>query len=202
MFVERAGARAATSRQLLAETARTTTEPIARFKVHKPEPSRVRPTGRFPGTMTPAACPTSNSRAEWPASGRHFPDRIFGMASETEIDTWLAGYRQTLLEMHATRVEVGGSTSRWNRLADRLQRLHLQLRKEARGRAGITRLINDEVLTIRQWAATHALFWAEAEARAELERQAGAGQTLAEFEAEIVLREYDAGRLNTSWTPK
>jgi len=104
--------------------------------------------------------------------------------------------------MHAVRGETGTAPRRWNRLVDRLQQLHLELRTQARGRAGITALINDDVLTVRQWAAGHALFWDEAIARPELERLAGGGPSLAEFEAKIALREYDAGRLNTTWTPK
>jgi hypothetical protein len=37
---------------LIAEAARTTTKPIARFKVHKPEPPRVRPTVPATGPRT------------------------------------------------------------------------------------------------------------------------------------------------------
>ena len=125
------------------------------------------------------------------------------MPDEAQTDAWLTRYRQTLLDMHECRVtQPGGSPSRWNRLAQRLQRLHLVLREDARGRAGITQMINDEVPTVRQWAATHALFWDEAKARAELERQAASAPSMDEFEAKITLREYDAGRLNTTWTPK
>jgi hypothetical protein len=111
-------------------------------------------------------------------------------------------YRKTLVEMHICRVENGGSSQRWNRLVNNLQRLHLVLRQEPQGRAGISALITDEVLTVRQWAATHALSWDEAAARSELERQAASGPSLSEFDAKIALREHDAGRLNTTWSPK
>jgi hypothetical protein len=111
-------------------------------------------------------------------------------------------YRSTLVEMHTCRVEYGGSSQPWNRLVNQLQRLHLALRQSAQGRAGISALITDDVLTVRQWAAMHALSWDETAARAELERQAASGPSLPEFEAKITIREHDAGRLNTTWLPK
>jgi len=49
---------------------------------------------------------------------------------------------------------------------------------------------------------SRALFWDEQRARAELEREASTDDSLSSFEAKIILREFDAGRLNTSWTPK
>ena len=55
---------------------------------------------------------------------------------------------------------------------------------------------------MRQWAASHALFWDEQRARAELEREASTDDNLSIFEAKITLCEFDAGRLNASWTPK
>ncbi|MBO0868564.1 MAG: hypothetical protein J2P15_08360 [Micromonosporaceae bacterium] len=124
------------------------------------------------------------------------------MSSRPETDARLARYRQTLLEMHEHRVENRGSPRRWNRLVHRLQRLHLVLREDARGRAGITQMVHDDVPTVRQWAATHALFWDEAVARAELEREAALPSSIFEFEAKLILREYDAGRLNTTWKAK
>ena len=56
--------------------------------------------------------------------------------------------------------------------------------------------------TVRQWAASRALFWDEQRVRAELEREASTDDNLSSFEAKITLREFDAGRLNTSWTPE
>jgi hypothetical protein len=63
-------------------------------------------------------------------------------------------------------------------------------------------LIDHEVITVRQWAATHALFWDEGVARTELQRQAAGESSIGEFEAKIILREFDAGRLDTTWNPK
>jgi hypothetical protein len=48
----------------------------------------------------------------------------------------------------------------------------------------------------------YALAWAEGVARAELEREVETDSGLRGFEAEVVLREFDAGRLNTGWMPK
>ena len=105
--------------------------------------------------------------------------------------------------MHGSRVvEAGGAVEQWNEMVDELQEHHLALRADPVGRAGITRLVRHEISTVRNWVATHALFWDEPIARAELERQAGGEPSMAEFEAMIVLREFDAGRLNVTWVPK
>jgi hypothetical protein len=63
-------------------------------------------------------------------------------------------------------------------------------------------LISDDNPTVRQWSAGNALAWDEPTARAELERLAAQPHGLGGFEAEITLREFDAGRLNTTWQPK
>jgi hypothetical protein len=122
--------------------------------------------------------------------------------SSSQVVRHLAAYEDVLLQMHAYRVEAGGGPTRWNRLVHRLQEHHLALRDDPQGRDGISRLIDHDVSTVRQWAATHALFWDEPAARAELERQAAGGASLVEFEAKMVLQEFDAGRLDTAWTPK
>lgn len=79
--------------------------------------------------------------------------------------------------------------------------LHLVVRQTSEGRDGITALMGDECLTVRQWSATNALAWAPQKARAELMREVEAGRRGA-FEAKVTLREFDAGRLNTVWKPK
>jgi hypothetical protein len=104
--------------------------------------------------------------------------------------------------MDKGRIETGGTAKHWNRLVHQLQSLHLALREHTAGRAGISALIDDDVATVRQWAASHALFWDEQRARAELEREAATDHTLSGLEAKITLREFDAGRLNHTWTPK
>jgi hypothetical protein len=112
------------------------------------------------------------------------------------------GYRDALLAMHACRVEAGGDPRRWNQLVNDMQRLQLSLSATPDGRQAITALIEDECLTVRQWSATNALAWSPVQARAELEREASDEQGTAAFEARVTLREFDAGRLDTSWTPE
>jgi len=111
-------------------------------------------------------------------------------------------YRRVLLEMHEARVEAGGGPRRWNRLAQRLQVLHLDLRASEQGRRTISSLMADGNPTVRCWAATHSLFWDESTARGVLEREACDEQSIAGFDAKMALREFNAGRLNTTWEPR
>jgi hypothetical protein len=114
--------------------------------------------------------------------------------------TMLAEFEQTLRSMSASRVAQGGAPRTWNTLVNRLQGLQLTLRKTKEGRVGITRLVSDEDEVVSTWAATYALFWDEREARAGLEARAST-EGLVASESKIVLREFDAGRLDTSWNP-
>lgn len=123
------------------------------------------------------------------------------MDTPADTQVLLAEYRETLVSMDGCRVERGGDPRRWNRLVNRAQSLHLRLSETAEGRAGITGLIDDDVTTVRQWSAVNALAWDEQIARAELERVA-ADNGPGAFNARIALREFDAGRLNTTWQPK
>ena len=110
-------------------------------------------------------------------------------------------YRRVLLEMHEARVEAGGGSRRWNQLAERLQVLHLDLRASEEGRRTISSLMADSNPTVRCWAAAHSLFWDEPTARGVLEREACDEQSIAGSDAKMVLREFNAGRLNTTWEP-
>ena len=121
--------------------------------------------------------------------------------SPEAVEGLTAEYRAILVQMHAQRVENGGKPGAWNRLADRMRAVHLRLRTTQAGRDAITSLINDENPTVQSWSAVNALGWAEGVARAELEREADADDLMG-FGAKITLREFDAGRLNTSWVPK
>jgi hypothetical protein len=123
------------------------------------------------------------------------------MGQQPRAADLLKNYRDILLAMHECRVQTGGDPRRWNRLVDKMQAVHLELRKSPEGRDGITLLIGDECDTVRQWSATNALAWAPQEARAELAREVEEGGPGA-FEAQVTLREFDAGRLNTTWMPK
>ena len=121
--------------------------------------------------------------------------------SQEGVEDLAAEYRAILVKMHTQRIENGGKARAWNHLVNRMQAIHLELRTTQAGRDAITSFISDENLTVRSWSAVHALAWAEGVARAELEREAQAGE-LSGFGAEITLREFDAGRLNTTWVPK
>jgi hypothetical protein len=114
----------------------------------------------------------------------------------------LKDYRATLVAMHACRVPDGGNPREWNSLVNDMQRLQLRLRESESGRDAITELIDDECLTVRQWSATNALAWAAGRARAELEREVREEQNLTALAARVTLREFDAGRLDTTWQPK
>lgn len=122
------------------------------------------------------------------------------MGQESRVADLLRNYRDTLLAMHDCRVLAGGDPRRWNRLVEKMQTIHLELRETSEGRGGITALIGDECVTVRQWSATNALAWAPREARAELTREVEQRGPSA-LEAQLTLREFDAGRLNTTWKP-
>jgi hypothetical protein len=122
--------------------------------------------------------------------------------SDQAIDGLVAKCRAVLVEMDSQGVEHGRKPQSWNRLVNRMQALQLQLRATQAGRDAVTSLISDENPTVRSWSAVNALAWAESIARAELEQEAETHSGLRGFEAEVVLRECDAGRLNTAWMPK
>ena len=105
--------------------------------------------------------------------------------------------------MHAVRVETGGKPRKWNRLVDRMQSVHLELRQSADVREGLTQLaINEENETVRAWSAINALAWDSARVRPLIEATATDAHGLERLNAEMALREFDAGRLNTGWVPK
>jgi hypothetical protein len=122
--------------------------------------------------------------------------------SDQAVDDLVGKYRAVLVEMDSQRIEHGGKPQSWNRLVHRMQAVQLQLGATQAGRDAITALISDENPTVRSWSAVNALAWAESVARAELEREVETDSGPRGFEAEVVLREFDAGRLNTGWMPK
>jgi hypothetical protein len=119
------------------------------------------------------------------------------MPAPPNVADLLVQYREILLAMHDARHLTGGAR-RWNKLVNQMQRVHLLLRATADGRAGISALIDDECVTVREWSATNALAWDENRARAALERLVAQESS---FSAEMTLREFDAGRLRTDWHP-
>ncbi len=120
-----------------------------------------------------------------------------------EGDDLLRQYQAVLAEMHEHRVEQGGQPRKWNRLVNKMQRLQLRLRESAEGREGITAFaLNAPNTTAKSWAAVHALAWDPASVRSLLEAQAADDASLNGLDAKMALREFDAGRLDTTWVPK
>ena len=120
----------------------------------------------------------------------------------TIVSGLLAEYREILVAIDNQRVEYGGKSAVWNRLVDRMHAVQLRPRESDAGKAGIAALIGDDNPTVRSWSAVNALSWEEEIARAELEREVETGEGLLGFDAKIALREFYAGRLNTTWVPK
>ena len=112
-------------------------------------------------------------------------------------------YVETLAMMADLSGDPGLGSPRprnWNRLVDRLQVARRELAETEEGRAFIAEMITDSRLTVRLWAASHALHWGEAGARRVLETIAGdSGAGLNRLNAEMTLKEFDAGRLNPDW---
>ncbi len=110
-------------------------------------------------------------------------------------------YEAELVAMDAISVASDVRAKRWNNHVDRLQRVHIELRESAEGRAAITAMILHPVQMVARWSASHSLFWAETEARTYLESLADA-RVEGSLEAKMVLREFDAGRLRMDWEPR
>ncbi len=109
--------------------------------------------------------------------------------------------RTTLLDMHANRIEAGGTSRTWNRLFNQAQALHLILRERPDGREGISALLASDVETVQMSAAAWSLSWDEARARQVL-TELEAADGLVAVDAKWTLREFDRGRLNTTWEPR
>ena len=101
-----------------------------------------------------------------------------------------------LREWSELQADVGQrATRRANRLADE-QRAYLQaLGATADGRRHVESFLDDDEPGVRAWAAAQALFWNEPKARRVLERLRSSDTFPYNFNAEMTLREFDAGRL-------
>lgn len=118
-----------------------------------------------------------------------------------DVAKWADAYLAALEAMDSISLAGDARAGQWNRQVHRMQRAQLELRRTAEGRAAITAMIAHPTPTVAQWSAAHSLFWAEIEGRAYLEtlaRSDGVGS----LEAEMVLREFGAGRLKMDWEPK
>lgn len=114
---------------------------------------------------------------------------------------WTDVYLAELLAMDSMSLASDARSRRWNKHVHRMQRAQLELRKSVEGRATITAMMAYPVQTVARWSAAHALFWSESEARVFLETLASSGGA-GSFEAEMVLREFNAGRLRMDWEPQ
>jgi hypothetical protein len=110
-------------------------------------------------------------------------------------------YRAELVAMDSLSLVGRDRARQWNRHVERMQRAHLELRRTLTGRASITEMIADDVPTVALWSASHALFWAEPQARAYLLAR-GASGGRGSLEASMTLQEFDADRLKMDWEPK
>jgi hypothetical protein len=87
------------------------------------------------------------------------------------------------------------ATWRANRLAD-AQRVYLQtLSTTPDGRRHVEGFLDDDEPGVREWAAAQVLFWNEPEARRVLQHLSSSETFPFNFNAEMTLREFDAGRL-------
>jgi hypothetical protein len=120
---------------------------------------------------------------------------------ELSVEDWARVSGDELTAMDEISLDEKGGSRRWNRHVDRMQRAQLVLRATEAGRAAITRVIDNPIHTVAQWSAAHALFWAPEKARRFLEAETTA-PGLDGFNAQMTLREFDAGRLRTDWMPK
>lgn len=115
-----------------------------------------------------------------------------------------ATYVETIGKMADLAGDAGleGGSRHWNRLVDRLQEARKILAETPEGRGTVTALMTDRRVTVRLWAAGHALHWPEssAAARAVLEAiSVERSHGLNRLSAEMTLSEFDAGRLNPDW---
>jgi hypothetical protein len=121
-----------------------------------------------------------------------------------EVKRAITKYTATLTAMAELPRQAGAAESsrRWNRLANELQRQHLILRETPFGQQAISALMEDPRPVVRVWAAGHALFWDEANARSVLEALRDApGAGVGSIDAKYTLIEFDEDRLNPAWEP-
>lgn len=116
---------------------------------------------------------------------------------DVTVDELIARYRRALVSMDNMTLEQDHGARNWNARVHEVQRAQLMLRETPEGRAAITSLIDDAVPTVARWAASHSLFWDEANARKHLEAERSAGR----LDVATTLKEFDAGRLQHDWLP-
>jgi len=116
-----------------------------------------------------------------------------------------ADYLETLGRMAELEGDAGlmtGKPRQWNRLVNRLQQVRKVLAETPEGRASIAANMADARVTVRLWAAGHALHWPESTAQARRVLSAISSDQafgLNSMNAEMTLSEFDAGRLDPDW---
>lgn len=114
-----------------------------------------------------------------------------------------AVYFETLVKMADMEGPAGVGIDRprgWNRLVTRLQEARKEITATEEGRLFISSLLDEPRPTVRGWAAGHALHWGDARARDVLEAMSVEPRLgLHRLNAEMTLREFDAGRLDPDW---
>jgi hypothetical protein len=97
---------------------------------------------------------------------------------------------------HGAGALDGGDPKETNRAADEIVEVVRLLREEQdQGRQFLTDLLGEENVSVRIWAATYLLPLDAEQAVFALEKAAKADKTIIGFGAEMVLREWRAGRL-------
>ncbi|MGB9689865.1 hypothetical protein [Thermogutta sp.] len=122
------------------------------------------------------------------------------MCSE-RIQSLIAQFREAVLEnaQYSSRALTDPKRKtdpdKANRAHDRAHQCYKELRTTPEGRQAICDLMRDPDPYVRSAAAARALFWKPEEARQVLEELIEQGGILG-FECELVLKEFDAGRLS------
>lgn len=121
------------------------------------------------------------------------------MTSE-DIQRLIAEFREAVLEnaeyssRALTDPKRKTDPDKANRAHDRAHQCYKELRATPEGREAICALMHDPDPDVRAAAAARALFWKPEEARRVLEELIQLGGIIG-FECELILKEFDAGRL-------
>lgn len=121
------------------------------------------------------------------------------MTSE-RIQSLIAQFREAVLEeaeyssRALTDPKRKTDPDKANRAHDRAHRCYKELRTTPEGRQALCDLMGDPDPDIQSAAAAYALFWKPEEARQVLEKLIQLGGIVG-FECELILKEFDAGRL-------
>ena len=111
-------------------------------------------------------------------------------ADELTVAELIQHYRQCA---EGTSAATAREANRWHA---RLHACFQSLRHSPEGIEAMATLMTDPSEPVRLWAASHSLSLGVPSARSVLEQLRDTGAWMAAFDAEMVLREFDAGRLS------